>query len=221
MTTDQSKIFFISSFLGDRNGDGRIKSDENFSDLKVYDFRTKECRIIINHSEPSAQLNLSPSGNLLAFVKANNIWILNTESEKFYQLTFDEGINPQWMVKDQSILFSSNGFLVKLDLDGNKWNYLTLGRGVEPNWINKKEIVVKSRGKFWQVSVDKIGVKELQKYPDNLRLTKGKSYEVYIDEVKLEPRSMNVTEVKARDLKTSQCWVIKPPWCNFPWAFKK
>jgi len=221
MTTDQSKIFFISSFFGDRNGDGRIKSDENFSDLKVYDFRTKECRIIINHSEPSAQLNLSPSGNLLAFVKANNIWILNTESEKFYQLTFDGGINPQWMVKDQSILFSSNGSLVKLDLDANKWNYLTLGRGVEPNWINKKEIVVKSRGKFWQVSVDKIGVKELQKYPDNLRLTKGKSYEVYIDEVKLEPRSMNVTEVKARDLKTSQCWVIKPPWCNFPWAFKK
>ncbi|MCJ7498266.1 MAG: hypothetical protein MUO78_09085, partial [candidate division Zixibacteria bacterium] len=80
---------------------------------------------------------------------------------------------------------------------------------------------VKSKGKFWQISEDRAEVRELQKYLEKPALTKGKKYEVYINEVKLEPRSMNVTEVKARDLKTSQCWVIKPPWCNFPWAFKK
>ncbi len=130
-------------------------------------------------------------------------------------------MNPQWLQDDKTVLFISNGSLVEADLDKRKFTYFTLGRGIEPNWINEKDVVVKSKGKFWQISEDRAEVRELQKYLEKPALTKGKKYEVYINEVKLEPRSMNVTEVKARDLKTSQCWVIKPPWCNFPWAFKK
>lgn len=221
LTPDQTNIFFISSFFGDRNRDGRITPDEDFSDMKVYDFKNKECRFIINHSEPSAHLSLSVDGHILAFTKGNNIWTLNTETEKLYQLTFNGGLNPQWLQDDKTVLFISNGSLVEADLDKRKFTYFTLGRGIEPNWINDKEVVVKSKGKFWQISEDRAEVRELQKYPEKPALTKGKKYEVYINEVKLEPRSMNVTEVKARDLKTSQCWVIKPPWCNFPWAFKK
>lgn len=215
LTPDQSKVFFISSFIGDRNGDGRITPNENFSDLKVYDLKKEECRFIINHSEPAAQLTLSDDGHKLAFVKGNNIWILSTEFEKPYELTSDGGMNPCWPADDKTILFTSNGSLVKADLDKDDFTYLTLGRGVEPNWINDKQIVVKSRGKSWQIYLDRAEVKELQKYPVKPALTKGKKYEVYIQEINLMPQHVNLTEVRVKDLKTLESWVVKPAWKNF------
>ena len=215
LTPDQSKIFFISSFFGDRNGDGRITPDENFSDLKAYDFKKNECRIIINHSEPAAQLSLSPDGSLLAFVKGNNIWILSAEADNLNQLTSDGGLNPRWLTDDKTILFTSNGSLVKADLVAREFDYLTIGRGVEPNWINNKQIVVKSKGKFWQISLDRTEVKALQKYPERTALTRGKKYEIYVEEIKLMPRHLDLTEVRVRDLKTLQSWVVKPAWKNF------
>ena len=221
LTPNQNKVFFISSLWNSQYEDARITGKGNSSNLKVYDFKNKVCKTIFGDSGPISQLRPSSDGSSLALVRGGNIWIVNTVTEKEYQLTSDGGLNPQWLLDDKSILFSSNGSLVKANLKTRKFTYLTLGRGVEPNWINDREIAIKSGGKFWQISVDRVEVRELQKYPEKPALTKGKKYEVYINEVKLEPRSMNVTEVKARDLKTSQCWVIKPPWCNFPWAFKK
>jgi hypothetical protein len=215
LTPDQSKIFFISSFFGDRNGDGRITPDENFSDLKVYDLKNKECRFIINHSEPAAQLTLSVDGHQLAFVKGNNIWILSTEFEKPYQVTSDGGLNPRWLQDEKTILFTGNGSLVKANLDKWEFTYFTLGRGVEPNWINDKQIAVQSRGKFWQIFLDRAEVKELQKYPERTALIRGKKYEVYVEEIKLMPRHLDLTEVRVRDIQTLQSWVVKPAWKNF------
>ncbi|MCJ7459120.1 MAG: DPP IV N-terminal domain-containing protein [candidate division Zixibacteria bacterium] len=221
LTPDQNKVFFISSLWSSEHEDARITGKGNSSNLKVYDLKNKVCRTIFRDSGPISQLRLSSDGSSLALVRGGNIWIVNTATEKGYQLTSDGGLSPQWLLNDKSILFSSDGSLVKADLRTGKFTNLTLGRGTEPTWISDKEVVVKSRGKFWQVSVDKIRVKEIQKYPDKPRLTKGKKYEVYIDEVKLVPRSPDLTQVKAQDLKTSQSWVVKRPWCNFPWALEE
>lgn len=221
LTADQEKVFFISSLWSSEYEDASINGKGNSSKLKVCDLKHKECRTIFGDSGPVSQLRLSSDGSSLAVVRGGNIWIVNTTTEKGYQLTSDSGLSPQWLLNDKSILFSSDGSLLKADLKTGKFTYLTLGRGTEPTWISDKEVVVKRHGKFWQISVDKIGVNELQKYPDKLRLTKGKKYEVYIDEVKLVPRSPNLTQVKVRDLKTSQSWVIKQPWCNNPWALEE
>jgi len=221
LTPDQGKIFFLSSFFGDLNGDGRISREENYSNLKVYDLNSEKCRTILSHSEPSAQLNLSPKGKFLAFVKGNNIRILNTETEKFYQLTLDGGTNPQWLADDKALLFIEKGSLVRVNLEDRKFTYLTLGKEVEPNWLNNKEVILKSEGKFWKVSIDKFEIKEVKTYPDKPNKTKGKKYEIYIEEVKHEPRYKDITELKAKNVDTLEFWTIKQPWCNFCWELRK
>jgi Tol biopolymer transport system component len=221
LTHDQSKVFFISSLWSSEYEDSRITWKGNSSNLKVCDLKNKICRTIFGDSGPISQLRLSSDGSFLALVRGGNIWIVNMATEKEYQLTFDGGTKPQWLLDDKSILFVCNGSLAKVDLETKKIAYLTLGRGTEPIWISNKEVVVKSQGKFWQVSVDRMDVKELQKYPEKPRLTKGKRFEVYIDEIELVPRAPNLTQVKAQDLKTSQSWVIKQSWCNYPWALEE
>ncbi|MDH4222403.1 MAG: DPP IV N-terminal domain-containing protein [candidate division Zixibacteria bacterium] len=221
LTPDQGKIFFLSYFWGDRDGDGRLSRYEKISDLKVYNLRSKKCRIILNHSDPAAQLSLSPDGKFLAFVKSDNIWVLNTETEDVFQLTSDGGINPQWLANSKALLFTEKGSLVRVDLKDKKYTYLTLGRGVEPNWLNNGEIILKSGGKFWKISLDRFEVKEIETYPDKPRMTKGKKYEVYIEDVELEPMYKNISAIKAKNVNTSEYWTIKQPWCNFPWELKK
>ncbi len=220
MTPDQNKIFFISSLWSPEYEDARITGKGSSSSLKVYDLKNKVCRTIFVDSGPISQLRLSSDGSSLALVRGGNIWVVNTATEKEYQLTLDGGTKPQWLLGDKSMLFVSNGSLVQADLETRRFTYLTLGRGTEPVWISNKEVAVKSQGKFWQVSVDKIGVKDLQKYPDQPALTKGKKYEVYIDEINLT-LGPNLTQVKVRDLKTSQEWVVKQTWCNYPWALEE
>jgi Tol biopolymer transport system component len=215
LSLDQNKIFFVSSLWGPQYEDARVTGTGSSSNLKIYDLKSKECRTIFKDFGPISQLRLSSTGRYLALVRGGNVWVVNTETEKEYQLTFDGGANPQWLLGDKSILFVNSGSLIKADLETRKFTYLTLGRGVEPTWINDKEVVVKSRGKFWQVYVDKIEVKALQKYPERTALTRGKKYEVYVEEIKLMPRHLDLTEVRVRDLKTLQSWVVKPAWKNF------
>jgi len=217
ITPDQKKIYFISTFLGDRNKDGRFTPDENFSDLKVYDFEKKECRIIFNHSEPIYQLRFSYDGSSLALVKDGNIWILNTETEETYQLTFNGGVNPQWLKENKILLFSERGSLVRVEFENKKYTYLTLGRGVEPNWLDNKEVILKSGGKYWKVSLDKFETKETKTYPVKQGRAKGEKYEVYVEEIDQITPCGNLTEVRVKDIKTQEFWTIKRPWCNGIW----
>jgi Tol biopolymer transport system component len=213
---NHERIFMLTVEWHDRNGNGVFDwLPEGFTNLNVLDLKEGKPRILVQQTNLINFLSFSSDGNILAFEKDDNIWLLNLETLIARQLTASGGRNVQWMKDDKGILFNRGGSLYTIDIEGKNLKRLTMDKAMQPVWLNNSEIAVKSEGKYWKVNIDKLGVIEMSAPPKKTPRVKGKKYEIYINEFKSGPYPQTLTEIWAKEIETSKSWKIMEAYKNW------
>jgi len=212
----QERIFLLTFEWNDRNGNGVFDwMPEGFTNLNLLDLKEGKPRVLVQQTGLFNFLSFSSDGKFLAFEKDSNIWLLNLDTLTARQLTVSGGRNAQWLKDDREILFINDGSLYTIDIDGKNLMRLTMDKGMHPVWLNNNEIAVKSEGKYWRVSLDKLKVTEMNAPPEKAPRVKGKKYEIYINEFTSGPYPMTLTEIWAKEIETSKSWKILEAYKNW------
>jgi len=215
---DQKKIFFVTFYREDSNKDGILDHrDKAYGTLKNVNVASKDVNVILEKSEPIRNLTFSSDGNLLAFEKGGNVWILKTATNKLYQLTFDGGTNPNWLKDDKEILFENDSSLYIIDKDGKNLTRISIAKGKNPLWFpDGKSIAVESKGRFWKVALNELKIEQIENLPESKQRLKGEIIEVFLKEIKSNI-APTVNEIWAKDIQTSKEWKLKDMWKNWTW----
>ncbi len=215
---NQPRIFLLLFGWDDLDGSKDFnRSTEGYTNLCMLDLSDGTPKTIVERAALFNHLAFSSDGKLLAFEKNRNIWLLSLENLVARQLTPSNGRNAQWLKDDKRILFKSGGKLYEheeygslyaIDVDGKNLVRLTIDKAMQPVWLNNNELAVKSEGKYWEINPDKLGVAEMTTPLTRIPRTKGKKYEVYIQEIKSEYDNPVVTEIWVKEIATSKSWKI-------------
>jgi Tol biopolymer transport system component len=215
---NQPRVFLLIFGWEDLDGSKDFnRYTEGYTNLCVLDLNGGSPKTIVERTDLDNHLTFSSDGKLLAFEKNRNIWLLSLDNLVAQQLTPSSGRNAQWLKDDKRILFKSGGklyayeeygSLYTIDIDGKNLKRLTMDKAMQPIWLNNTEIAVKSEGKYWKVSLDKVGVTEMNAAPKKTPRVRGKKYEVYINEFASGFSSIKVTEIWAKEIATSKSWKI-------------
>lgn len=215
---NQSRVLLLIFGWEDLDGSKDFnRSTEGYTNLCILDLSGGSLKTIVERADLHNNLAFSSDGRLLTFEKNRNIWLLNLETLVACQLTPSSGRNAQWLKDDERILFKSSekfysheeyGSLYTIDSNGKNLVRLTMDKAMQPIWLRNNEIAVKSEGRYWKAHLDKLGVVEMSAPPSRAPRTKGKRYEVYINEFKSGPYPMTLTEIWVKEIATSKSWVI-------------
>jgi len=222
---NQPRAFLLIFGWEDLDGSKNFnRSTEGYTNLCMLDLSGGSPKTIVERADLYNNLAFSSDGKLLTFEKNRNIWLLNLENLVARQLTTSSGRNAQWLKDDKRILFKScekfysyeeYGSLYTIDTNGKNLVRLTMEKAMQPVWLNNNEIAVKSEGRCWKVNLDKLGVVEMSAPPSRAPRTKGKKYEVYINEFKSGPYPMTLTEIWVKEIATSKSWKIMEAYKNW------
>ena len=107
---------------------------------------------------------VSPNGELVAFQRSGDLWIMNADGSG-QRLLATGGVRPDFSPTSTQVVFERGGNLFVIDVDGSDERLLVTG-GSAPVWSPDGRLIAFSRnGEIWVIATDGTGQRQLAANP--------------------------------------------------------